>query len=349
MITKKTYEELMGSYLKLLPSDMDTREGTLAHTVMSVTAMSIAQMYEELGDLEADAYGSTASGEMLDKTVEIIGLERLGKINAVVRIETGEDLIVGDTLTNGELTYTVTEVNEGYCLAKCNTAGVAGNSYLGDVVAEREGVEAETKIVSIVVAGCDKEDDESLRRRYKEKIFCPVCTGNVSYYKDAIHSLTGVGGIKIEPAYNGVGTVKVIITDSDYAAASDELTNYVKEYLDPAEYSGLGYGVVPIGHSVEVASAQSVDIIVNLEINGGGDSSGYLKVVRAAVKYAIKELNKTWDANDNIVIWNRLIEDAAFGADKGVNDIKVLSINGEISRLILGENQIVGDVYVNGV
>lgn len=349
MITKKTYEELMGSYLRWLPADMDTREGTLAHTVMSVTAMSMAQMYEELADIEADAYGSTASGEMLDKTVEIIGLERLGKINAVVRIETGEDLVVGDTLTNGELTYTVTEVNDGYCLAKCNTAGAVGNSCPCEVVAEREGVESETRIVSIVVAGCDEEDDESLRRRYKEKIFCPVCTGNVSYYKDAIHSLTGVGGIKIEPAYNGVGTVKVIITDSNYAAASDDLTNYVKEYLDPAEYSGLGYGVVPVGHSVEVASAQSVDIYVELELNGGEAPSGYMKLARAAVKYAIKELNKTWDSCDNIVIWNRMIEDAAFGVDRGVTDVKVFSVNGEISRLILGENQIVGDVYVNGV
>ena len=113
MINKKTYEELMKTYLNSFPSDMDIREGSLVHTVMSVTAMSVAQMYEELGMLEENAYGSTASGEMLDKTVEILGMERLGKINAVVKIEGGEELVLGDVLSGGELTYTVTEVEDG--------------------------------------------------------------------------------------------------------------------------------------------------------------------------------------------------------------------------------------------
>lgn len=346
MVNIKTYDDLMKSYLYKLPSDMDRREGTLAHLVMSVTAMSMAEMYEELADIEADAYGSTATGENLDKTVEIIGLERLGKINAVVRIESGEGLLVGDIMTGGDMTYTVTEVYDEYCLAQCNTAGEVGNSYMGELICERDGVEGDWNIVSIVVAGSDEEDDESLRMRYMEKIFCPVCTGNVSYYRDAIHSVTGVGGIKIESAYNGAGTVKVIITDSEYNAASEDLINYVKEYLDPAEYSGLGYGVVPIGHSVTVESAEAVDIYIQLEINGGTPAL-YVSLARAKIKQELAKLNKSWAAQDNIVIWNRTIEDAAFSAFDNISDVKVISINGDISRLILGENQIVGDVYVN--
>lgn len=347
MINKKTYEELMKTYLNSFPSDMDIREGSLVHTVMSVTAMSVAQMYEELGMLEENAYGSTASGEMLDKTVEILGMERLGKINAVVKIEGGEELVLGDVLSGGELTYTVTEVEDGYCLARCETAGAIGNGYSGEVVPQRSGVGGEIKITAIVLPGCEEEDDESLRQRYMEKILCPVCTGNVSYYKDAVHNLMGVGGIKVESAYKGAGTVKVIITDSNYAAADEELVKYVKEYLDPEEYTGLGYGIVPIGHKVEVESAEAVDIEINLLINGGNHPAGYLKLAREAIQNEIKKLNKKWDVCDNIVIWNRLIEDAAFSAVEGIRDVQVTSINGEVSRFILGENQIIGEVSVH--
>ena len=70
MVTVKTYDELMNRFLYDLPEDMDRREGTLAHLVMSVTAMGLAELYEELADTEANAYGHTAAGEMLDKTVE---------------------------------------------------------------------------------------------------------------------------------------------------------------------------------------------------------------------------------------------------------------------------------------
>lgn len=347
MINKKTYEELMETYLGSFPSDMDLREGTLAHTVMSVTAMSVAQMYEELGMVEENAYASTATGEMLDKSVEIIGMERLGKINAVVKIEGGDNLIAGDVLSGGELTYKVTEVKEGYCLARCETAGVIGNGYLGEVVPQRGGVEGEIKITAIVLPGCEEEDDESLRQRYMEKILCPVCTGNVSYYKDAVRSLMGVGGIKVESAYEGAGTVKVIITDSNYAVADEALVKYVKEYLDPEEYTGLGYGVVPIGHKVAVESVEAVDIEINLLINGGNPPAGYVKLAREAIQNEVKKLNKKWDTCDSIVIWNRLIEDAAFSAVEGIRDVQVTSINGEVSRFILGENQIIGEVTVH--
>lgn len=343
---KRTYEDFIKNFSYYIPSGMDTREGTMAHLIMSVTAMSMAQLQEELMQLEKDAYGSTASGEYLDKTVEIIGLKRLDKVKAVVKIEPSEGLLVGDILTGGELKYTVTEVYDEYCLAECSSAGSVGNGYIGEVLCERDGAMGEIKITSIVVLGCDEEDDESLRKRYKEKIFCPVCTGNVSYYKDAIHSLIGVGGIKIEPAHKGAGTVKVIITNSEYQEAGEDLIKYVKEYLDPEEFSGLGYGVVPIGHSVEVESVEKVDIYIKMILNGGEAPATYMTVARSRIIGAIGQLNKDWDSQDNIVIWNRLIEDAAFAANDGIRDVKVVSINDETSRFILGKNQIVGDVYV---
>ncbi len=346
MSRRKTYEELMESYKDALPG-MDSREGTLVHLVKSTMAMTMAELYEELATIEENAYGKTATGGALDKAVSVLGLERLENISTVVKIEGDEGLNVGDKVTGGDLTYTITKVNDGYYTAACDTPGDAGNGYMGEVLPLEDGSEVNLSITAIIVNGSDYEDDESLRRRYLERIICPVCTGNVSYYKEAIHNLIGVGGIKVVPAAEGAGTVKVIITDNEYSVASEELIDYVKEYLDPKEHSGMGYGIVPIGHSVQVDTVEKVDVNIKVEINGGGIPLLYMRTARPLIEKAVKELNKSWDTADNIIVWNRLIEDVIFGISNEIYDVKVVSINGEISRLILGENQIVGEVYVN--
>lgn len=347
MVDVRTYEEIMKRNLFLLPSDMDTREGTLAHIVMSVTAMCVAQLYEELKIVEENAYGKTAVGELLDRTVANLGLARLGKSNAVVKIECEEGFLVGDKFTAGELTYEITGINDGYYSALCTTAGSVGNSYIGEVLPVNNSGIGGARITEIIAAGCDEEDDEHLRKRYFDRLYCPVCTGNVSYYKEAIHSIAGVGGIKIVPAAEKAGEVKVVITNSDYEPASDALISYVKEYLDPKEVSGQGYGAVPIGHYVEVETVEKIDIALEIEINGGVGQGGFLRYARTDLPKILKGLNKNWDANKNIVIWNRIIEDYFFSLE-GVEDVNIISINGATNRLILGENQIVGDLTING-
>ncbi len=343
-----TYDELMEKYAKLLPEDVDTREGTLAHMVMSMTAMSVAQLYEELKIIEENAYGSTAMEEYLDYTVELLGLERIEKSRAVVKIVADEGFVVGQCFVGGDLTYRIKSVHDGYYLAECTTAGSVGNSYLGEVLPESSSVFGNGKITEIIAPGMDKEDDETLRKRYFERIYCPICTGNVSYYKEVLNSVPGVGGIKVYPVFDGAGTVKVVITDEDYAPAGEELLSYVKEYLDPEETSGLGYGVVPIGHSVTVDTVEKVDIDIQLEVTGDASQNNYLRTARSYLPPVLHELNKKWDRESNIVIWNRIIEDYFFSLD-GVKDVNVISINNVASRLILGENQIIGEITLNGI
>lgn len=347
MLTVKTYEDFMEDYKNYLSKDMDTREGTLLHMVMSATAMGMAQVYQELKLIEENAFGGTATGTWLDKAVEVIGMTRRGAMKALVKIEGDKGLSVGDTVTAGELSYEITQVADGYYVAACQKEGEAGNSYIGEVLPDERSDAVNLQIVSIIAPGCDIEDDESLQRRYIERVMTPVCMGNMSYYKEVIGALDGVGGIKTEADKNTPGQVKVIITDSEHKAASEELVNYVKEYLDPAEYSGLGYGVVPIGHHVSVESAESVDIDVVVDINQSGNPDLHMRYARPALKKIIKELNKNWSTSDNIVIWNKIIEEHLFTYE-GVWDVKVVSINNDVCRFILGENQIVGEVKING-
>ena len=344
------YEDVLRTFLARLPEGMDKREGTLAYIAGSALALSVAELYEELKIVEENAYATTAVGEYLDKSVATIGMERRKSTSAVVKMKGGSGYKVGDIFSSGEIEYEISEVGDEYYLAKCKTEGKTGNSYIGEVVPiEDKGVEGAMNIVSIVALGEDVEDDESLRKRYIERINCPICAGNVSYYKTAIDAIEGVGGRKIVPVSEGIGTVKVIITNAEHDVASDDLVQYVKEYLDPAATSGLGFGVVPIGHKVTVESAQKVDIEIVVEARGpqSGNENYYYRVANANMTRILKEMNKNWDAQEKIVLRDRVIEDYFF--DLGAIDVNVVSINGQPNRLILEENQILGDVVVNGL
>ncbi len=345
---KYSYEYFMNEFEKRLPEEMDVSEGTLANIVMSMTAMCAANMHEEIKILEDNSYGDTAVGEALDLTVAILGLTRREATKAIVKIDGANGLQVGDVVYYGDLSYKITQINDGYYLAECEKTGIIGNSHIGEVIAPEERLIDNLNISEIVAPGQEIEDDESLRKRYLERINRPVCTGNVSYYKDVIGEIAGVGGIKVEGCSETGGVVKVTIVDAEYNPASEELVNYVKEYLDPAEYSGMGHGALPIGHRVEVQSAESVDISIEVEVNGKSDIGTYGMYLRNYFAYELSLLNQTWDVNECIIIKDRMVEDY-LSQFNSVWDVNVVSINGMPNRLRLGENQIVGKVIINGL
>ncbi len=347
MFNVKSYEELLNTYFNLLPDDMDRREGTLAYIMGSAMAMSLAELYIEMKNVEDDAYVHTASGHALEKVVKLLRMERRGKTKAVVRLEGDDGFSVGALFTNGEHSYKIISKEDGYYLGECTTAGAVGNSYIGDVLPSSPVTEFEgMKIMSIVAKGEEEEDDDDLRARFIERLNCPVCTGNLSYYREVLTPVAGVGGIKVVAVPNGAGTVKVIITNSDNEEASDELLSYVKGVLDPEETSGQGYGLVPIGHSVEVESAKKVDVVISLTVTGDSANEWYYRIGKPRVVSMFNELNKAWDRNERIVLRNRDIEDRFF--EIGANDVQITSINGSEGRLVLEENQILGGVVLNG-
>ena len=348
MITR-SYEGILDSFCRLLEDEFDMREGTVTYMISSAFATELARLYDNLEELYKNAFAATAEGEYLDMAVSVIGLTRNPKSNAVVKMQGDEGFTVGEKLTNGERDYTIIGVEDGYYLARCEEAGDAGNSYLGEVLPKevRDGFN-KMEITAIVALGRDKETDEELRERYIETLNCPVCTGNLSYYKNVLSTIEGVGGVKIEPVPEGVGTVKVIITDENFDKATDELIGYVKETLDPTATSGLGYGLVPIGHKVTVETVEKVDINIQLEVSGKSGNDYYLRLARAYLPDVVRDLNRSWHKKEKIVLRDRVIEDYLFTLN-GMEDVNVISINGEQNRLILGENQILGDVTINGV
>ncbi len=342
-----TYKQLMNYLKDKLPDDMDTGEGTVAHVMMSVTALAGAQLYESMEEMKNNCYALEAEGKYLDKVVALLGMTRKDKTHAVVKVKSDESFAIGTKFTGGNAEYEIISLEPGYYTAKCLTAGSEGNAYLGEIVPIEDSAAGNAYITQIIVEGADVESDEDLRARYKERLLVPIVTGNRTYYREMIHSVPNTGGIKIFSAAEGGGVIRAIITNSDYKVADEELINYVQEYLDPIEQSGMGLGVLPIGHSVRVESAESVDFNLEVEINGGVNQAGYLRTARSGLKIMLWLMNKEWEDKDNLIIRVGDIEDY-FLSLNGVESVKVISMNGETSRLVLAENQIIGEVTVNG-
>ena len=74
--------------------------------------------------------------------------------------------------------------------------------------------------------------------------------GNVADYKERVNAMNGVGGVKVYPVWNGGGTVKLVIINSEFNVPSAELVGQVQTAVDPVQNSGRGVGIAPIGHVV---------------------------------------------------------------------------------------------------
>ena len=85
-------------------------------------------------------------------------------------------------------------------------------------------------------------------------------------------SVKGVGNCKILPLWNGPGTVKVLIIDSNGQTASRELIKNVADYIET---------VRPIGATVTVASPTPLAITVSVAVKGVLDKEARKKAINA--------------------------------------------------------------------
>lgn len=71
--------------------------------------------------------------------------------------------------------------------------------------------------------GFDEETDDELRERLLFKVRQPATSGNINDYIEWGTSVEGVGHITVVPLWNGNGTVKLLVTDSNGQPASPDL------------------------------------------------------------------------------------------------------------------------------
>lgn len=205
---------------------------------------------------------------------------------------------------------------------------VLGTSYVGIT-----SITNETKIDN----GYDDQTMQSLYDEYLEYKQNPATSANKAQYEKWALSVTGVGKVKVYPTWNGGGTVKVVITNSNMKGADADLVNAVETYIN---------SVVPINSGVlTVNSATEKDINVSLTLDY--DTVNYnLDTIKANISSAITSYLNSISFKQLYVSINKIA--SVILTTEGVNDCSNLTLNGGTTNATLADEDIpvIGSVVV---
>ena len=337
-----TYEEILKGMLSKVPSIFDKRKGSIVYIFLAPVAWIISKVYELINKVYDMTFADTSTGEYLSERTKERGVKRKEATKAVRKGIFNMEVPIGSRFAIDKTTYTVIEVNGNEAKLECEQTGEIGNDYIGDMlpITYISGLTT-AQLTDILIPGEDEEDDESLRERYFGSLESQAFGGNQADYRERVKNLNGVGGLKIYPAWNGGGTVKLVIIDSSFNKPSSELIDSVQTAVDPIQNSGEGLGLAAIGHHVTVEGVESVDVNVesNISLMEGYSWENVLPYCNEAVEIYLKGLAEEWENSQSLVVRIAYIESALLSVE-GVLDIQNTTINGQNTNLILTDIQI---------
>ncbi len=331
-----SYNELLNRALGRVSSSVDTSEGSFLFDAIAPCVAESYEAYLYIDELEKRVFADTAYDEYLDRRCAERGIYRKEATHSIRKGYFDNEVPIGSKWGKEEVTYIVTEVvQDGVYLLKCEQSGVIGNRYDGNLI-NMDAVENinSATLGEVVIFGANEETDDALRCRYFNSFEKEAFGGNVADYKEKVGSIDGVGQVKVYPAWNGGGTVKLRLLDSDNNIPSSELLERVQTQVDPVQNNGEGLGIAPIGHLVTIEAAEQVEVQLTThltfkESNWENVSSRVNEVVE---KY-FSEIRANWSENDVVVrisqIESRLLE------IEGIIDIEDTMLNGSTRNLYL--------------
>jgi uncharacterized phage protein gp47/JayE len=261
MFETMTYENILNDMLSRVETDVDKREGSIIYDALAPCAYHLAQTYFYLDSLVDLVSGDTAVGEYLDKVVADYGLARKASSYALRKVITNGDIQIGSRWGLNETTYKVVEeLATNVFSAACEQSGEVGNIYSGplDNIDNISGVAA--TLTDVISSGEDEESDSDLRARFYSLVQSTSTSGNISDYKNWALEVSGVGNAKVFPLWNGPGTVKVLVLDSNMGI-DETLEGKVFNYIEELR---------PIGATVTIDSPakESISVSANIKLDG---------------------------------------------------------------------------------
>lgn len=351
------FDNIMRRMLDKVSNDIDKREGSIIYDAIAPAAAEIAQMYIRLKDSIDLVFVDTAVDEYLDRLCNQIGLVRKQSTAAIKEGKFYDenniliDIELGQRFTCKDLCWKVIEkVSKGTYKLKCETEGAVGNSISGAMIpVEYINNLSKAELTNLIIPGENTETDEELRQRYFETTNEKTFAGNIADYKKKTKELQGVGAVKVVPAWNGGGTVKLIILGSDYNKASNELINFVQEEICPNKDSS-GIGLAPIGHSVTVDTVEELEINVSMNIVMSTEKE--IKdteiIIQNEIQRYLEELKKNWENEEKLIVRISQIESRILDLEE-ILDINSITINEKKSNIEVNSNKIpiLGEVVIN--
>lgn len=352
-----TFEAILQRMLDTVPDTIDKREGSIIYDALSPAAAELAQVYFWLSNAIDLVFVDTAVGEYLDKLCNQIGITREQSTPAIKKgtfYNSNEELIdieIGNRFTCEDLYWIATEkISQGIYQMQCETEGVSGNNVTGTLIpVDYIDKLATATLTELLIPGEDEEDDETLRARYFSVSNDVAFGGNIEDYKEKTKAIDGVGAVKVIPVWNGGGTVKLIILNSDYDVASNVLIQNVQETICPNS-TDEGTGLAPIGHKVTVVTPKEIKINVKttITLSTGTVLETVQKLITEAIENYLLELRKNWESSESLIIRISQIESTILSVE-GVLDVSKTTINSQASNLEIPQEYvpILGTVEVS--
>lgn len=338
MFEEKTFEKLLQEKLDRVAASLDTREGSIIYDALAPNSLESAMIYAALDIILDETFADTASRSYLILRCAERGVSPLPATAAVGLGEFNMSVPIGSRFSCGEYNWTVTEkISDQQFKLTCETAGADPDNYTGTLIPVDyiDGLTT-AELTSILINGEDEESTESLRARYLDSFRNQSYSFNRSQYISVTEALPGVGSCKPIRAWNGPGTVKLIITDNEFKPPSEELIYSVQTALDPTQNSGEGVGLAPIDHEVTVIGVTGKAINIHTQLTYAPDWSfdECKPYIEKALDDYYHELNSTWGSENNLLVRISQIESRLL-ALPGIADISGTEINNAPANVIL--------------
>lgn len=356
MYEDQTYENILARTLAKVATNVDKREGSLVMNAIAPVSAEHANIYILLDSIIRNGYVDTADiREYVVYRCRERGINPYEATQAVFKGKFNMSIPLGSRFSCDELNYTTKafmEDAEGYYYyqMECETAGEIGNTSFGVLTSiEYIDKDLEGELVELLIPAEDDESIESLKKRYANSFEGTAFGGNRQYYKEKTKALDGVGGCIVTPVWNGGGTVKLIIIDSEFNKATPTLVESVQTQIDPHP-QGVGNGIAPIGHTVTVTTPEelTVNISVKLTFIEGYSWNQLRSSIISTLEEYFLELRELWE-NENLVVRVSQIENRILNLG-GVLDVTDTTLNGVSNNLIIEQEKlpILGEVVNNG-
>lgn len=281
MFNIPTSDEILKDLQEQCTSPYSKFEGTFEYDVFSSNAIEFMKTYVELGELYKVAFGDTAYGDFLTMRAAESGVIRKEATKAIGYVTvTGNGTLPKDSqfaTQSGVLFGTLETVqinNTAEVKIQAVEPGISGNvsaKAISTIPMSIPGIYSVSN-AKPTQDGFNQETDEELRTRYLNHVRNPGTSGNANHYYEWAMSIPGVGGAKVIPIWNGPGTVKIIIVDSEYKAASSGIIEKVKSYIGQ---------VRPMGAVVTVQTVTPKTINISVKPEGPFNKDVFSTLVKA--------------------------------------------------------------------
>ncbi|GAB2558140.1 baseplate J/gp47 family protein [Gracilibacillus alcaliphilus] len=345
MEEEQSYEAILERMLERVPADIDKRENSVIWNALAPAAAELAMSYIWMNQIPTLAFADTSEGEYLERRTAEFGTNRKRATAAVRRglfygeNETAFDIPIGSRFFIDDLHYMATErLSAGQYSLTCEELGTQGNNPNGALLSLNTIPGLEQAIMTdIIAAGEEEESDESLRSRHYQMVNEPAFGGNISDYRHKINAITGVGGTKVFPTWNGGGSVKCVFIGANFLKPDNALVSSIQDEIDPEVNQGQGLGVAPIGHVVTIEGVEEtpIEIETSLTLESGVSIRSVEDNIKEICENYMHDLRQMWENEPNLVVRTSQIEARILNVS-GVLDVADTLLNGQGANVEIG-------------